>query len=175
MKKIRYVGIGFIATYVIFLFWYGGIGKPLKQAEIDRYIGKIKSAQGENAEAGSSILTSLEDLLPILLKNGSHPIFSASVIGSFISEGAEVEWDDVSIVRYRSMRDFLKVTTENSITGTDADKWLSIDKTQVFPVKASFSLAIVPIIFAAVLLAIYIGLYQITLLTIKKRGVQNAK
>ena len=63
MIKSKYVGIGLVLLYIVFLFWYGGIGKPLNQAEIDEHIAAIKAVQGDNAEKGEEILMSLQNIL----------------------------------------------------------------------------------------------------------------
>lgn len=95
-----------------------------------------------------------KNVIPVLLKHGSHPVFSSSVKGSFLKEGIDVDWDSVSIVRYRSMRDFVKFATEVSTTGIDIDKWKAVDKTQVFPVKPVLSLIFARGTVAVILLVI---------------------
>ena len=110
------------------------------------------------------------NILPVLIRHGSHPVFSSSAITSFLKEGAEVDWDTVAIVRYRSMRDFLEVTTENSVKGIDVDKWMSIDKTQVFPVRASLSMFFVRLMVAVLLAGLGIAIH---LLLIKLIYVNN--
>lgn len=75
-------------------------------------------------------------IFPDLLRNGSFPMFASHVQGRFLFEGVEDQWDDVAIVRYRSRRNFLKFATAAAKKDLAKDKWLSLEKTHVFPVKS---------------------------------------
>ncbi len=84
-------------------------------------------------------------IFPDLLRNGSFPMFASHVQGRFLFEGVEDQWDDVAIVRYRSRRNFLKFATAAAKKDLGNDKWLSLEKTHVFPVKSYLRLGAVRI------------------------------
>jgi hypothetical protein len=75
-------------------------------------------------------------IVPILFKYGSYPMFVSKVVGRFLFTETTEEWDQVAMVRYRSCRDFLKVATQGAKNDIGRDKWTSIEKTHVFPVKS---------------------------------------
>ncbi|MHA1110963.1 MAG: hypothetical protein ACTSRE_07650 [Promethearchaeota archaeon] len=75
-------------------------------------------------------------ILPRLLKIGSHPVFAGKKTGQFITPESADEWDQVAMVRYRSRRDMIKMVVQASKHGGGGDKWISIQKTYVFPVKS---------------------------------------
>ena len=127
-------------------------GKEFYMINLVKYRKPDSSIPGDNPMAANSRYS--KNVLPVLLKHGSHPVFSSSVIGSFLREENDVNWDTVSIVRYRSMRDFIKFATEVSTSGIDIDKWKAIDKTQVFPVKPNMSLIFVRATVAVILVLI---------------------
>lgn len=127
-------------------------GKDFYMVNLIKYRKKDSSNPSDGPMEANSRYS--KKVVPILLKHGSHPVFHSSVIGSFLKEGSEVDWDTVSIVRYRNERDFIKVATEVSTSGIDIDKWAAIDKTQVFPVRPSLNLIFVRGVVAVVLLVI---------------------
>lgn len=79
-------------------------------------------------------------VIPELLKRGSWPIFHGKVAGRFIHPHGNDDWDVVALVRYRSRRDMLGMAMALAEKNADIHKWASIEKTQVFPVKAGLSL-----------------------------------
>lgn len=173
--------------YIIFLFWYGGRGKPLTQAEVESLLAEMKRRVGKEYQSDESPLlnqfreltknddgrefymvnllkfrqkalypagTSFGDdplaanarynraILPLLLKHGGHPVLLGLVQGRFLHPGGADDWDQVGIIRYRSQRDMLKMAIEVAKLGMDIHKWAALEKTQVFPVRPIFSLAI---------------------------------
>jgi len=82
-------------------------------------------------------------IIPLLLKHGGLPVFDSRVQGRFIHPDAAEDWDHAAMVRYRSRRDMLKMAVEIAGKGVDVHKWASLEKTQVFPVKPLFNLALV--------------------------------
>ena len=54
----------FVFLYGAFLFWYGGRGKPLSQAEVDGFLTEMKKRAGKQglADAEAPILSELREL-----------------------------------------------------------------------------------------------------------------
>ena len=79
-------------------------------------------------------------IVPYLLRYGSLPVFIARRSGDFVEPAGVDRWDVVAMVRYRSLRDFLRFAnaiTEDRIT---VHKWAAIENTQIFPVQPLVSL-----------------------------------
>jgi hypothetical protein len=82
-------------------------------------------------------------IVPYLLRHGSLPVFIAKRSGDFVEPAGIDRWDVVAMVRYRSLRDFLRFAnaiTQDSIT---VHKWAAIEETQIFPVRPLVSLIFV--------------------------------
>ena len=82
-------------------------------------------------------------IVPYLLRYGSLPVFIARRSGDFVEPAGVDRWDVVAMVRYRSLRDFLRFAnaiTEDRIT---VHKWAAIENTQIFPVQPLVSLIFV--------------------------------
>ncbi|MBA7576519.1 hypothetical protein ES708_18360 [subsurface metagenome] len=91
-------------------------------------------------------------IFPLLLKHGSFPVFMSNVKGRFLYSKDSDDWDQVAIIRYRSRKDFFEMAADAGKKNLDKDKWLSIEKTNVFPVKQILFLGPIRIIVGAVLL-----------------------
>lgn len=99
-------------------------------------------------------------VVPLLLKRACIPIFFGRSAGRFLTpEGADL-WDSVALVRYRSRRDFLGLCDDLARDRADIHKWAAVEKTQVFPVGALLSLAMVRLV-AAVVLALVVALVSL--------------
>jgi hypothetical protein len=82
-------------------------------------------------------------VVPYLLRYGNLPLFVARRSGEFVEPHGIDRWDVVAMVRYRSLRDFLRfanAVTQDRIT---VHKWAAIENTQIFPVKPFMSLIFV--------------------------------
>ena len=82
-------------------------------------------------------------IVPYLLRYGSLPVFIARRSADFVEPAGVDRWDVVAMVRYRSLRDFLRFAnaiTEDRIT---VHKWAAIENTQIFPVQPLVSLIFV--------------------------------
>lgn len=90
-------------------------------------------------------------ILPYLLRHGGVPVFLGEPQGKFLDEAGDPEWQRIVIVRYRSRRDLLEMVADLAGQDIAVHKWASIEKTQVFPVRAMFSLIFVRGLVAAVL------------------------
>jgi hypothetical protein len=90
-------------------------------------------------------------LIPLLLKPACIPIFLGRSAGRFLTPDGTVPWDSVALVRYRSRRDFLGLCADLARDRSDIHKWAAIEKTQVFPVGALFSLTVIRLLTAVIL------------------------
>lgn len=86
-----------------------------------------------------------------LLVRGSLPILKASTTGVFIIDEDWREWDDVAIVRYRSVRDMLDMIVGMADSGLAVHKFASIEQTHVFPTAPVISLFSLRLLFALLL------------------------
>jgi hypothetical protein len=59
----------------------------------------------------------------------------SNVQGRFLHSEDSDDWDQVAMIRYRSRKDFLKMATDAAQLDLGKDKWISMEKTHVFPVK----------------------------------------
>jgi hypothetical protein len=82
-------------------------------------------------------------IVPYLLRYGNVPVFIAKRSGRFVEpEGVDC-WDVVAMVRYRSLRDFLRFATAITQDRIVVHKWAAIENTQIFPVRPLVSLIFV--------------------------------
>lgn len=93
-----------------------------------------------------------------LLRHGSVMLFVASRRGHFVRPPDGEDWTYVAMVRYRSLRDFLRFTVDIEQQDIVVHKWAAIEKTQIFPVKPMLSL-----FFVRGAVALVIGLTGIVL------------
>ena len=108
---------------------------------------KTNEAKAANARYSKKIF-------PLLLKHGSPPIFVSNVQGRFLHLEGSDDWDQVAFIRYRSRKDFLKMAADAAKLDLGKDKWLSLEKTHVFPVKPIFHLSSLRIGVAVVLITL---------------------
>ena len=117
-------------VYGLFVWWYGGVGKPLTPDEAAHYFSLLDARS--HAHPNPSLRAAMEELarnddgreffmvnlmndpadpaaadtynriiIPELLKRGGHPVFIARPIGRFLEPAGLEGWDQVAIVRYR--------------------------------------------------------------------------
>jgi hypothetical protein len=82
-------------------------------------------------------------VVPYLLRYGNMPVFVASRSGEFVEPDGIDRWDVVAMVRYRSLRDFLRFANAATQDHITVHKWAAIENTQIFPVKPFMSLIFV--------------------------------
>ena len=82
-------------------------------------------------------------IVPYLLRYGSLPVFIAKRSGSFVEPEGTDRWDVVAMVRYRSLRDFLRFANAITQDHITVHKWAAIENTQIFPVQPLVSLIFV--------------------------------
>ncbi|HVT34365.1 MAG TPA: hypothetical protein VHE37_02185 [Nevskiaceae bacterium] len=93
-------------------------------------------------------------IAPYLFRHGGVPVFLGTPEGRFIDGEGDETWQRVAIVRYRSRRDLLAMVADLAGQDVAVHKWASIEKTQVFPVRAMFSLVMVRLLLATVFVAL---------------------
>jgi hypothetical protein len=89
-----------------------------------------------------------------LFVRGGLPVLKSNVIGSFMIDEDWRDWDEASIVRYRSVKDMLDMIVGMADSGLAVHKFASIEQTHVFPVEPVISLFSVRLLFALVLFLI---------------------
>jgi hypothetical protein len=78
----------------------------------------------------------------------------STVQGSFLDYEGSESWDQVGIIRYRNRRDFLEFAAAVAGKGGGQDKWLSMDKTHVFPTSQKIRLGSLHLTLALILMLI---------------------
>jgi hypothetical protein len=82
-------------------------------------------------------------IVPHLLRYGSLPVFIARRSGDFVEPAGVDRGDVVAMVRYRSLRDFLRFANSITQDRITVHKWAAIENTQIFPVQPLVSLIFV--------------------------------
>lgn len=93
-------------------------------------------------------------IVPYLLRYGNLPVFIARRSGRFVEPAGIDCWDVVAMVRYRSLRDFLRFALAITQDRIVVHKWAAIENTQIFPVRPLVSLIFVRGAVAVMLAAI---------------------
>ena len=174
--------------YVLFVWWYGGAGKPLTPEETAYYFalldGREHSHPNPSLRAAMEALARNDDgreffmvnlindpedpeaaaaynrlIIPQLLRRGGHPVYIAEPIGRFIEPEGLEGWDRVAIVRYRSFRDLLDMITSEQAQEIEELKAGSVSKTHVFPTHIQFSFIWVRFVMAVLLGAAGVALH----------------
>lgn len=126
-----------------------------------RYPEGLAQARGWSEDAREADRRYGRLLAPHLLRNGCLPLFIAPRVGRFIEPDGLPCWDYVAMVRYRSMRDFLRFALAIETGEIALHKWAAIEITQVFPVRPLFSLIVVRLLVAGMLALLGWGLWGI--------------
>ena len=81
-------------------------------------------------------------VIPMILRNGGHPIFSAEFFATGLIEDADAAyWDEVILVRYRSRRDFIAMVTSDAYQEIARNRTSGIAHATVFPTTSAVNLA----------------------------------
>lgn len=86
-----------------------------------------------------------------LLRQGSFLVWVARRKGRFIEPDGMPDWHYVAMVRYRSLRDFLRFACVIERGDIVVHKWAAIETTQVFPTQPILSLGSVRLLVALIL------------------------
>ncbi|SDU06251.1 hypothetical protein [Halopseudomonas salegens] len=85
-------------------------GKPFYVLNVFKF--RDQADYGDGASDGLSGVDTFKKfraaVLPIWIKNGAHPVFTTTLSDGFVNE-----WDMVSVVRYRSRRDYAEIQTSS--------------------------------------------------------------
>lgn len=184
----RVLSLALALLYAVFIYWYGGAGRPLTPEETAHYLalidGRAHSHPNPSLRAAIEFIARNDDgreffmvnliddpedaeaaaaynrlIIPELLKRGGHPVFVSRPISRFIEPEGLEGWDQVAIVRYRSFRDLLDMITSEHAPEIEELKAGSVSKTHAFPVHLQFSLIGTRFIVAAMLIALGVALH----------------
>ncbi|HUS23830.1 MAG TPA: hypothetical protein VM369_02700 [Candidatus Binatia bacterium] len=109
-------------------------------------------------------------IAPLLLRHGNVPVFIGAPEGRFLDQAGDMEWQRIAIVRYRSRRDLLEMVADLAGKPVGVHKWASIERTQVFPVRAAFSMIFVRGAAAVLLALLGAGLHLLLRRWLRYRG-----
>lgn len=98
-------------------------------------------------------------VLPMQLKGGGVPVLVAKYRGDFL--GAEPDFDRIAIVRWRSLRDFLRFATSAEYQTVEPLKWSAVESTRLVAVKPILSLAMVRTLLGALALLVIAALLRL--------------
>ena len=180
--KIRLINAAiFLVLYLAFLAWYDGWGMdPFTAEEVDTLVGKdenfrrfLKDDDGEEffmlnlnryeyAEKEDQQGQPVEyqnygqALIPIILKNASHPIYSGEIPNYLLDGDAkDGNWhDEIILMRYRSRRDFVSMVTSDEYLKIAQHRSGGIEYAEVTPTRADFNLTTPRFVILALLVLI---------------------
>jgi hypothetical protein len=115
----------------------------------------IMEKTGQGASAFELLNYYMEYMYPELFIRASHPVFAGTVTANAIDHiGAEEskEWDQVAIMRYRSIRDMLEIANNEIFSERHEYKTNALLKTIAIPVSAPVFLDFRIIIFMILLI-----------------------
>ncbi|MEM6698462.1 MAG: hypothetical protein AAF599_08700, partial [Bacteroidota bacterium] len=144
-------------------------GKAIIMLNVIKTNDSPKTVNGKTFASSEEALDDYTNFVgPFLIKRGSYPIFN----GTALMDAPEVwgienarEWTTGSLVRYKSRRVMLELSTNPEFKKFHDSKVAGIEKTFAFPVSADFHLVNLSLFIAMFL--IVVGL-TITLFLIKK-------
>ena len=114
-------------------------------------------ATGPGAPADALMAHYMEHMYPALLRRACHPVFSGLAVFTAMDlvgiTGAE-HWTRASLMRYRSRRDMLEISTNPEFGGRHEYKVAALEKTIAFPVETQIYLSDPRWLHALLLLAI---------------------
>jgi len=144
-------------------------GKPIIMINVIKTNDIPKTVNGKTFSSSEEALADYTNFVgPFLIKRGSYPIFN----GTSLMDAPEVwgienarEWTMGSLVRYKSRRVMLELSTSPEFRNFHDSKVAGIEKTFAFPVRADIHLVNLSL-FVAMFLTV-IGL-AISLFIMKK-------
>jgi hypothetical protein len=99
----------------------------------------------------------MEHMYPALFTRASHPIFFGNAVHTSLDvvgiQNAEV-WDRAAVVRYRSRRDLMDITTNPAFAGKHHFKLAALTKTIAYPVESQLYLSDPRFLLALIILCI---------------------
>lgn len=145
-------------------------GKPFYVINVFKF--RELADYGATAPAGISGVDAFKTfraaVLPIWIKNGTHPVFSSTLSDQFVNE-----WDMVSVVRYRSRRDYMEVQTDSDYLAILPHRLASAEANIRLKLPGINVPAPVTLLLFGLLLFLAIGyLLERIILTLKSRKAQ---
>ena len=117
----------------------------------DKAMYPAESAWATETDARAADGRYTQGVIKELFMRGGLPVLKSNVIGTFMRDEDWRDWDEVSIVRYRSVKDMLDMIVGMADNGLAVHKFASIEQTHVFPVEPVISLFSIRLLFALVL------------------------
>ncbi|MEM8526152.1 MAG: hypothetical protein AAGG68_16045 [Bacteroidota bacterium] len=119
-------------------------GKPIIMLNVIKTNDTPKTVNGKTFASAEEVLADYTNFVgPFLIKRGSYPIFN----GTALMDAPEVwgienarEWTTGSLVRYKSRRVMLELSTNPEFKKFHDSKVAGIEKTFAFPVRADIHL-----------------------------------
>ena len=114
-------------------------------------------ATGPDASAAELLNHYMAHMYPALLARASHPVFAGTAVYDAMDvsgiEGAQT-WDQGALMRYRSRRDLMEISTHPTFATRHDYKMAALEKTIAYPVEASLYYADMRILLALALFAV---------------------
>lgn len=120
----------------------------------DKAVYPADSAWANETDAQAADGRYTQGVVKELFVRGGLPVLKSNVIGTFMFDEDWRDWDEVSIVRYRSVKDTLDMIVGMADSGLAVHKFASIEQTHVFPAEPVISLFSVRLLLALVLFLI---------------------
>ena len=117
----------------------------------DKAVYPADSAWADETDARAADGRYTQGVAKELFKRGGLPVLKSNVIGTFMLDEDWRDWDEVSIVRYRSVKDMLDMILGMADSGLAVHKFASIEQTHVFPAEPVISLFSIRLLLALVL------------------------
>tara|TARA_Y100000385_G_C13103756_1_gene646146 strand:+ start:319 stop:978 length:660 start_codon:yes stop_codon:yes gene_type:complete len=134
-------------------------GKPLYMVNAIKLYDTPQLINGKKAGNSSSEIldTYTKHVFSFLLKHGSYPLYSGNTTFDAVERWGldDVdEWSSGAVVRYRSMRTMMKMSTDPSFAQFHDYKIAAMEKTIAFPTTSVLTLGGLSIIFPLLLIII---------------------
>jgi hypothetical protein len=103
----------------------------------------------------------------LLLKHGGHPMMAMRKVGGYVDAWNTPDdpgWHIVGLMRYRSRRDMMALAIDPRMRGMHILKSVSTSQTFSFPSQPLVSLALLPRVSVALVLALLAALLHLTIL-----------
>jgi hypothetical protein len=114
-------------------------------------------ATGPDASAAQLLNHYMAHMYPALLSRASHPVFAGRAVYDAMDvsgiEGAQT-WDQGALMRYRSRRDLMEISTDPAFNERHDYKMAALEKTIAYPVEASLYYADMRIMLALILFSL---------------------
>ena len=127
----------------------------------DAAVYPADSAWANETDARAADSRYTQGVIKELFVRGGLPVLKSNVIGTFLLDEDWRDWDEVSIVRYRSVKDMLDMIVGMADSGLAVHKFASIEQTHVFPAEPVISLFSIRLLFALVLFFVAVAVRTI--------------